>query len=133
MPVSWHINVWNSKIACLADFRLIRRVGSKEFAALDQRIRDHRPQMVVDARTEKAGIPEGIFRPPLAEIFDDLLLGHRSRQLQRLFQPERLRDGREQFFNGRRADGIEHLAALGGALGKITHQAEAFFSEMNAW
>ena len=64
----------------LADLRLIRRVGSEEFAALDQRVRDHRAQVVVHARAEKAGIPAGIFRRARAEIFDDLLLGHRGRE-----------------------------------------------------
>ena len=117
----------------LADFRLIWRVGSEEFAALDQRIRDHRAQMVVDARAEKTRIPAGIFRRARAKIFDDFLLGHRSGELQRLFQPELFRDRREQVFDGPRADGIEHFPALDRALGKIAHQAEASFSEMNAW
>ena len=42
------------------------------------------------------------------------------------------RDRREQVFDGPRADGIEHFPALGCALRKIAHQAEASFSEMNA-
>ena len=117
----------------LADFRLIRRVGSEEFAALDQRVGDHRAQMVVNARAEKTGVAAGIFRRARAEIFDDLLLGHRPRKIQRLFQPELLGNRREQIFDGPRADGIEHFPALGWALRKIAHQAEVSFSEMNAW
>jgi len=35
--------------------------------------------------------------------------------------------------NGLRADGRSISRALGWTLRKIAHQAEAFFSEMNAW
>ena len=40
----------------LGDFRLIRRVGGEEFAALDQRISHHRAQMLVDARAQKGSV-----------------------------------------------------------------------------
>ena len=46
----------------LRDLRLIRRVGGEKFAALDDRVRDHRAQMVVNARAQKAGVAVRILR-----------------------------------------------------------------------
>jgi hypothetical protein len=78
----------------LANLGLIRRVRSQELAALDQGICDHRAQMVVDARAEEAGIAARVFRGPRPEVINDLLLGKRSREAQRRFEPEWSRDRR---------------------------------------
>src|SRR4029077_207270 len=88
--------------------------------------------MAVHSRAKKARIAAGIFRGARTEIFDNLLLGHRGGEAQRLFQPEWFRDRRKQSFDGLRANGIEHLPALRCTLGKVAHQAEVPFSETKA-
>ena len=67
----------------LRDFRLIRRVGSKKFAALDNCVGDDRAQVVVDARAQKTGVAERIFRRALLEILNDFRFGKRPGQIQR--------------------------------------------------
>src|SRR6202035_3098771 len=49
------------------------------------------------------------------------------------FQPVLLGDGRKQIVYGSCTDRREHFAALLWTLREIAHQAEASFSEMNAW
>ena len=65
----------------LRDFGLIGRVGSEEFAALDQRIGDDRAQMLVDARAEKRGVAARIFRGACLEILDDFGFRKRAGQI----------------------------------------------------
>ena len=100
---------------------------------MDQSVRHHRTQMVVNARAKEARISAGIFRRSRSKILDDFILRKRARKAQRSLQPELPGNGCEQIVNGFRADGREHFAALGWTLWKIAHQAEASFSEMNAW
>ena len=66
----------------LREFRLVRRVGSEEFAALDQRIGHHRAQMLVDARAEKRSVAARIFRGARLKILDDLGFGKRAGQIE---------------------------------------------------
>src|SRR5260370_25983706 len=55
----------------LCDFRLIGRVGREELSALDDRVRNNRTQMIVNARAEKAGVTARILRRSLFEILND--------------------------------------------------------------
>ena len=44
----------------LRDLRLIRRIAGQKFAALHQRVNDHRAIVAIAARAQKAGIVGGI-------------------------------------------------------------------------
>ena len=119
----------------LADLRLVRRVRSKEFAALEKRVGDDGAVMVVNACAEKARIADRILRCARFEEFDDLHLRERPGQTQRRLQTVCGGNGCKQLFDGLRADGCQHLLAFRGALREVAHQAEASFcfSAMYFW
>ncbi len=60
----------------LRKFRLIRRVGRQEFAALHERVNDHRPVMEVSSGSEKTGVTFAVFFRALLEPIDDFRLSH---------------------------------------------------------
>src|SRR5580692_11318731 len=90
--------------------------------------------MVVNTRAQKIRIPAGILRRALLKIANHFLLGKRSWQVQRFFQPVFFGNGRKQLFNVLHPDGRQHLLALRRALRQVAHQADAsfFFSAMYA-
>ena len=112
----------------LGNFRLIGRVGSQKFAALNNGVRDYRAQMVVDAGAQKTGVAERIFGRALLEIFYNFGFGKRPGQVQRFFQPVCFGNAREKLFDSFCAGDGKHFLAFSGALGEIAHQAEASFS-----
>ena len=109
----------------LRDFRLIRRVGSEKFAALDDGVRHHGAQMIVNACAQKTRVSVRILRRALLEILDHFGFRIRSGDLQRLAQAKTFRNAGKQFLDGFCADSGEHLLPLGRALREIAHQAEA--------
>src|ERR1700730_1725526 len=109
----------------LGNLRLIRCVGGKEFAALNNCIGNHGAQMVVNAGAAKTGVAARIFSGALAEISNDFRFGEWAGQLQRFAQAKTLRNAGKKFVDRFSADGGKHLLALGWAFGEIAHQAEA--------
>ena len=83
--------------------------------------------MVINAGAEKTAVAEGIFGRALAEILDELGFGQRPGQIERMLETKGIGDRGKQFVDGTRADSFEHLAALGGTLREIAHQAEVPF------
>ncbi len=112
----------------LREFGLVRRVGGQEFAALDQRVGGNRAKMLVDTSAEKGSVTASILRRARLKILDDLRLGKRPRQIQRLAQAKFFGDRLEQVLDRANADGREHLLAFGRAFGEIAHQAECSFA-----
>src|ERR1043166_2319427 len=52
----------------LGDFGLIRRIGSEEFTAQKNRVRDYRTKVIVDSCSQKTGVAERIFSGTIFEI-----------------------------------------------------------------
>ena len=96
----------------LRDLGLVRRVRSQKLAARDDRIHQHRAVMMIHARAQEIRVRVGVFAAARAEIIDDFVLAFARRNVQRAVEAHVFRKMRIQIFERRRADGIEHLAAL---------------------
>ena len=109
----------------LRDFRLIGRIRGEKLSSLNNRVRNNRAQMIVNARAKKTRIPDRILRGSLFKILNDLGFRVWPGNLQRFAQPEALGNAGKQFVDGFCANGAEHFLPLGGALREGAHQAEA--------
>jgi len=105
----------------LRDFGLIRGVTGEEFAALDQGINDDRAIVTIAACAEKAGVTDCVLCTGLAEVIDDLALGHLARNVEVALQAVFLRNYGKEIVDGACTDLVEHINAFGGRFGKITH------------
>jgi hypothetical protein len=79
--------------------------------------------VVVDARAKERRVAVRVGDGPVLEILDDLVFGDARRQRQRAREADRLRQVSEQFFGGIHAASLQHLAALGFRLRKVTQLA----------
>ena len=109
----------------LRDFRLIGCVGGEELSTLDDRVRHHGTQMIVDARSKEIRVPNRIFSGALFKILNDLGFRIRSGNLQRFAQAEAFGNTGKEFIDGFCANSGEHLPPLDWALREVAHQAEA--------
>ncbi len=76
--------------------------------------------MIVNAGSEKTGVAVGVLRAARAEIIDDFVFRFAGRDGQRPVEAHFRWKIREQIVEGARTDGIEHLAALGIRLWKVS-------------
>ena len=109
----------------LADFRLVRRVGGQELAALDQVIDRRRNMMAIGPAAQ-----ERRPRPGRAILCRhrrhrplDFELALVIRQIQQAVDAGGGRDVAEQFVDRRRADHAQHVAAVVAGERQIAHQA----------
>jgi hypothetical protein len=113
----------------LRDFRLVGRVAGQELAALDDMIHAGRDVVLV-----RAGADEERHLPR-----HHVLAGHRpqlplhaelacviGQLIDLALQPRRLRHVHEQIVDGRGADHVQHLLAVGVGQGQVTHWFFAF-------
>ncbi len=96
----------------LRDFRLIRRVGGKKFAARNDGIDHHGAVVVIHTRAQKISITVGIFRATALEIIQDFVFAFSRRDGKGIVEPHGRGQVRRQVFHARKADGFEHLATL---------------------
>ena len=111
----------------LGDFRLVGRVGGEELAALDQVVHRRRDMVAVAAGPAEEGArarrpvpPREAGEPPL-----DLEFPGMARQVHRRRQQRILRHVGKQRLHRRRADGPEHVVAVGLGDRQVAHQSSS--------
>ena len=112
----------------LRDFRLVRRIGGQELAALDQVIDARRDVMFICATAEEERmmrrrhiLPGECREMPLDRHFAGMVGQARNRT----GQPRFSGDVDEQVVNRCRADCRQHRLPVGLGEGKVTHQSPA--------
>jgi hypothetical protein len=71
----------NSLQRTLRYLRLIRRIGRKKFAALNDRVGNHGTQMIVNASPSKTCVAARILSGALCKVLDDFCFGEWAGQL----------------------------------------------------
>ena len=99
----------------LAHLRLVRRVRGQELAAREDRVDDRRHVVVVDPRAEERELLRrvDVLRRELLEMPHELGLGERRLEVEPALEADGSRDVAEQLLDGRDADRLEHLLAIG--------------------
>ncbi len=108
----------------LRHLRLVRRVGSEEFAALDQVVDRGWDVVTIGAGAEEAGARPGaeILRRQSRHVALHFQLALERRQIDRRLQPRRIRYVAVERIDRRHADLRQHGAAVVVGQGQITHQ-----------
>ena len=111
----------------LRQLRLVGRVGRVELRTARQRPDDRRDVVVVGARPREADqiVGRSVLRRQPAHVGEDLLLGDTGWQIERIGEPESLRDLREEGIDGGHADRREHLADVVLGMGREVHAGQS--------
>ena len=107
----------------LAHLRLVGSIGAEEFAPGTQAVDDRRNEVIVGSPAEEGQIiREGVHPPDLRKMPDELQLRHRSRKVERLAEPNGVREAAEQFIHRGDADRGHHFPAVFFTQRNITHR-----------
>ena len=126
MPVNWadeRLILEQGLEVALADFRLIGRVGSDEFAPRGDVIDDRRDEMVVASAAEEADAAARriVLRRQFAQVRGQFQLAQGGRHVERPAQPQFLRHHRKQVVDRFHADRFQHGFLIVGVIEEIGH------------
>src|SRR5581483_10986288 len=111
------------------NLRLVGRVGGEELAPGDERVNHDGAVMMVGAGAEKTGVVAcgSVLGSALAEPVENVGFRHGGRNAQVAPQAILGRNGLEEIVRRAHADFLEHLPAVFGGFGKITHKPAISF------